>query len=113
MFITSVLLQAIGLFLLTVAYGKYANDGVGSVGLKTLGIIHDHPLAVTEMSFRSNTFCFRTNVRGDIGNLLHIDADITRQRLHSDARSASIPIRCQGDCFHVALLRDLHRPFHL
>lgn len=30
MFITSVLLQAVGLFLLTVAYGKYANDGVGS-----------------------------------------------------------------------------------
>lgn len=38
MFITSVLLQAVGLFLLTIAYGKYANDGVGSVGLKTLGI---------------------------------------------------------------------------
>ncbi|EFX77644.1 hypothetical protein DAPPUDRAFT_54015 [Daphnia pulex] len=32
MFITSVLLQAVGLFLLTVAYGKYANDGVGSIG---------------------------------------------------------------------------------
>lgn len=64
------------------------------------------------MSARSHFF-FRANVGGDIGNLLHFDADITGQRLHSDESSASITIRRQGDCVHVTLLRDLHRPFHL
>ncbi len=37
MFIFSVHLQAVGLFFMIVAYGKYANDGVGSLALKTLG----------------------------------------------------------------------------
>jgi hypothetical protein len=86
MFITSVLLQAVGLFLLTVAYGKYANDGVGSVGLKTLGnkyIITAFLYGNVNVSLIGSFH--RTDVRGHIGNLLHFDADIAGQRLHSDA----------------------------
>lgn len=83
MFITSVLLQAVGLFLLTVAYGKYANDGVGSVGLKTLGNIHNNGISTLKCQCPLDR-C-RKNVRGHIGNLLHFDADIAGQRLHSDA----------------------------
>ena len=41
MFISSVLLQAVGILLITITYAKYAHDGIGSQGLKTLGRIFE------------------------------------------------------------------------
>lgn len=37
MFISSVLVQAAGNLLITISYAKYATDGIGSPGVKTVG----------------------------------------------------------------------------
>ena len=48
MFICSVLLQAIGLLLITITYGKYAQDGIGSPGAKAFGRIFE---AISEIFY--------------------------------------------------------------
>ena len=125
MFIASVVLQTIGLFFVTIAYGIYANDGVGSPFFKLFGKFRFMKWNDSTKSYNWKNgdsdgylkwceYCVYRSYTGKyVGHELHTDVDSTGQRLHHNPSTFEGSFGCQGNGLYVPLLRDVHGPVQL